>query len=55
MFNGLVNDLFLYLKNTDELPSVKSCEYHYELELIHPFLDGNGRIDRLRQTVILMT
>ena len=50
----LMNDLFEYLKNKDELTLIKSCVFHYEMEFIHPFLDGNGRMGRLWQTVILM-
>jgi Fic family protein len=50
----LMNDLFEYLKNSDELTLIKSCVFHYEMEFIHPFLDGNGRMGRLWQTLILM-
>jgi Fic family protein len=50
----LMNDLFEYVKNADELTLIKSCVFHYEMEFIHPFLDGNGRMGRLWQTVILM-
>ena len=50
----LMNDLFKYLKNEDELTLIKSCVFHYEMEFIHPFMDGNGRMGRLWQTVILM-
>lgn len=50
----LMKDLFTYLKKSDELTLIKSCVFHYEMEFIHPFLDGNGRIGRLWQTVILM-
>lgn len=49
----LMNDLFDYLKNEDDLVLIKSCVFHYEMELIHPFIDGNGRMGRLWQTLIL--
>ena len=51
----LMKDLFKYLKDSDELTLIKSCVFHYEMEFIHPFLDGNGRIGRLWQTLILMS
>ena len=51
----LMNDLFDYLKNEDEIPLIKSCVFHYEMEFIHPFVDGNGRMGRLWQTIILMS
>ena len=50
----LMSELFQYLKKGEELVLVKSCVFHYELEFIHPFLDGNGRMGRLWQTIILM-
>jgi Fic family protein len=50
----LMKDLFHYLKNKEELTLIKSCVFHYEMEFIHPFLDGNGRMGRLWQTLILM-
>ena len=50
----LMKDLFTYLKKSDEITLIKSCVFHYEMEFIHPFLDGNGRIGRLWQTIILM-
>lgn len=51
---GLMNDLFGYLEDESELTLIKSCVFHYEMEFIHPFLDGNGRMGRLWQTLILM-
>ncbi|MGI9532436.1 Fic family protein [Lutimonas sp.] len=50
----LMKDLFKYLKKSDEIELIKSCVFHYEMEFIHPFLDGNGRMGRLWQTLILM-
>jgi Fic family protein len=50
----LMKDLFKYLKDPNELTLIKSCVFHYEMEFIHPFLDGNGRMGRLWQTLILM-
>jgi Fic family protein len=50
---SLMTDLFKYLKNDKEILLIKSCAFHYEAEFIHPFLDGNGRMGRLWQTVIL--
>jgi len=51
---NLTKDLFEYLKKSDEIELIKSCVFHYEMEFIHPFLDGNGRMGRLWQTLILM-
>lgn len=51
---GLMKNLFDYLKKDQELLLIKSCVFHYELEFIHPFTDGNGRMGRLWQTVILL-
>lgn len=51
----LMGDLFFFLKNDKETPwVVKACIFHYELEFIHPFSDGNGRMGRLWQQLILM-
>ena len=51
----LMKDLFEYVKDSEELTLIKSCVFHYEMEFIHPFLDGNGRMGRLWQTLILMS
>lgn len=50
----LMKDLFEYLSKEDEIILIKSCVFHYEMEFIHPFIDGNGRMGRLWQTLILM-
>jgi len=50
----LMKDLFSYLKDEKEISLIKSCVFHYEMEFIHPFMDGNGRMGRLWQTLILM-
>ena len=50
----LMSDLFDYLKNDKDISLIKSCVFHYEMEFIHPFLDGNGRMGRLWQTLILL-
>jgi Fic family protein len=50
---ALVDDLLAWLAATDWHPLLTSSVVHYELEFIHPFSDGNGRLGRLWQTLIL--
>lgn len=50
---GLLKDLFTYIKKDKDPILIRSCVSHYELEFIHPFEDGNGRMGRLWQTVML--
>lgn len=52
--DNLMSSLFDYLERSEDNLIIKSCVFHYEMEFIHPFMDGNGRMGRLWQTVILM-
>ena len=51
----LMVDLFTWLKeNKNQIhPLILSCVFHYEFVFIHPFSDGNGRIARLWQNILL--
>lgn len=49
----LMEDLLNWLEHADLHPLIVSCIFHYEFEFIHPFVDGNGRMGRLWQTLIL--
>jgi Fic family protein len=51
--SGLMSDLFKWAKASELNPIIKACVLHYEIETIHPFSDGNGRIGRLWQSVVL--
>ncbi|MFB9273840.1 Fic family protein [Cohnella cellulosilytica] len=51
--HGHIKNLFDWAKSAEVHPLLKSSVVHYEIEFIHPFMDGNGRIGRLWQTVIL--
>jgi Fic family protein len=49
----LMSDLFKWLTATDAHPLIAGSVFHYEFEFIHPFADGNGRMGRLWQSLIL--
>jgi len=49
----LIKDLVDWAKKAEVHPLIKSCVFHYEFEFIHPFADGNGRMGRMWQTLLL--
>ena len=49
----LMRDLFDWLKHSKDHLLIRSCVFHFEFEFIHPFIDGNGRMGRLWQSLIL--
>lgn len=49
----LMRDLFAWLNKTEHHALIASAIFHYEFEFIHPFADGNGRMGRLWQSIIL--
>ena len=50
-----ISDLEKYINSDDDLDVlIRTALFHYQLQTIHPFLDGNGRIGRLLITVYLM-
>lgn len=50
---ALMHDLLEWLGRRERHPLVAGAIFHYEFEFIHPFADGNGRMGRLWQTLIL--
>lgn len=48
-----IENLIHWAKASDLHPLIKSCVFHYEFEFIHPFTDGNGRMGRMWQTLML--
>ena len=49
----LIKELVDWAKKAEVHPLIKSCVFHYEFEFIHPFADGNGRMGRMWQTLLL--
>jgi Fic family protein len=50
----LMEDLLQWVRTTKTHPLISSCVFHYEFEFIHPFADGNGRMGRMWQMLLLM-
>ncbi|MEM1218509.1 MAG: Fic family protein [Bacteroidota bacterium] len=50
----ILQDLFSYIEKGEDPVLIKSCVVHYEIEFIHPFMDGNGRMGRFWQTLLLL-
>jgi len=51
--SGLIYELFDWLKKSKDNPLIKTSVFHYEFEFIHPFPDGNGRMGRFWQSLLL--
>ena len=50
---NLIIELLDWAKNSEVHMLIRSCVFHFEFELIHPFADGNGRVGRLWHTLLL--
>lgn len=55
LVRGHIENLMKWVENSDMPMLIKSCIFHYEFEFIHPFQDGNGRMGRMWQTMLLST
>lgn len=55
LVSPLMEQLFSWMKQNSKTlhPLILSCVFHYEFVFIHPFSDGNGRMARLWQTILL--
>ncbi len=49
----LINELFEWVRKAPDHILIRSCVFHYEFEFIHPFMDGNGRMGRMWQSLLL--
>ncbi len=50
-----MSDLERFINDHDMDILLKTALAHYQLETIHPFLDGNGRIGRILITLMLLS
>lgn len=53
MVPELMGSLLSWAKKAKVHPLIKSGVFHYEFEFIHPFEDGNGRMGRMWNTLLL--
>lgn len=51
--HALMQELFQFLRTDESHPLITGCVFHYELEFIHPFEDGNGRMGRFWHSLLL--